>query len=113
MLRRTKTTLVSLGFCFATGIAAQTPEENLSTNARFLMAARNADAVALKRELAAGAAVDSRNRLGESALVIVLKKDRADLANVLIDAGADVNQPALNGITPLMAAAYGGHDAIV
>ena len=100
--------------CIATGAVAQnTVEDNLSTNARFLMAARNADAAALSRELAAGAAVNSRNRLGESALIIVLKKDRVDLADVLIDAGADVNQPAVNGITPLMAAAYGGHDAIV
>jgi ankyrin repeat protein len=27
----------------------------------------------------------------------------------MLDAGADVNQAAANGITPLMAAAYGGH----
>jgi len=101
-------------YCIAAASVAQNAaEENLSVNARFLMAARNADAAALSRELAAGAVVNSRNRLGESALIIVLKKDRVDLANFLVDAGADVNQAALNGITPLMAAAYGGHDAMV
>jgi uncharacterized protein len=101
--------------CIATSAIAQTAAdpENLSTNARFLVAARNGDAAALKRELAAGASVSSRNRLGESALVIVLKKERADLATILLDAGADVNQPALNGITPLMAASFAGQDAIV
>jgi ankyrin repeat protein len=99
--------------CIATIAAAQKPsEENLTTNARFLVAARDGDAEAMKRALAQGAAVDSRNRLGESALVIVLKKDRVDLAQLVLDAGADVNQPAVNGITPLMAAAFGGHTDI-
>ncbi|MFO1304360.1 MAG: ankyrin repeat domain-containing protein [Burkholderiales bacterium] len=101
--------------CIAASAHAQSAAdpENLSTNARFLVAARNADPAAMKRELAAGAAVNSRNRLGETALVIVLKKDRADLATLLLDAGADVGQPALNGITPLMAASFAGQDAIV
>ena len=99
--------------CVATSAIGQSPsEENLSTNARFLMSARNADAEGLKRALAQGAAVNARNRLGESALIIVLKKDRVDLAQLMLDAGADVNQPAVNGITPLMAAAFGGHTDI-
>jgi len=107
--------VVAIAFCVATASFAQNAAdpENLSTNARFLVAARNADAAALKRELAAGAAVNSRNRLGESALVIVLKKERADLAALLLDAGADVNQAAVNGITPLMAASFAGQDEIV
>ena len=107
--------LLAIACCIAPLAVAQTAAdpENLSTNARLLVAARNADEAALKRELAAGAAVNSRNRLGESALVIVLKKERADLATILLDAGADVNQPAINGITPLMAAAFAGQEAIV
>lgn len=99
--------------CIAISAFAQSAaDENLSTNARFLAAARNADGAALARELASGAAVNSRNRLGESALLILIKKDRVDLAMVVLDAGADVNQPAVNGITPLMAAAYGGQTAL-
>ena len=123
MLQRTNTALVAflvsisvgIAFCVATAGFAQSAAdpENLSTNARFLVAARNADAAAIKRELAAGAMINSRNRLGETALIVVLKKDRADLAVLLIDAGADVNQAALNGITPLMAAAFSGQEAIV
>jgi len=123
MLQRTKQSPVALlgslcaaiAFCVAAAAWAQNAAdpENLSTNARFLVAARNADAAAIKRELAAGAMVNSRNRLGESALVIVLKKERADLATVLLDAGADVNLAAVNGITPLMAASFAGQDEIV
>ena len=91
------------------GVAAPaSAQENLTVNARFLLAARNVDAAGLKRGLADGAAVNSRNRLGESALIVVLKKSREDLAQLLIDAGADINQPALNGITALMAASYEG-----
>ena len=64
----------------------------------------------MARALAGGAAINARNRLGESALVIVLKNNHPELAPALIDAGADVNLAAINGITPLMAAAYIGAD---
>ena len=108
------TLVFALAMCIAAPAVAQgAQQDNLSTNARLLVAARNADEAALKREIANGAAIDSRNRLGESTLVIVLKKDRPDLAVLVLDAGADVNLAAVNGITPLMAAAYGGYDDIV
>jgi uncharacterized protein len=81
---------------------------DFSANARLLTSARNDDAAGIERALRDGAAVDSRNRLGESALIIALKRNRPDLARVLIAAGANVNQPAINGVTPLMAAAYAG-----
>jgi ankyrin repeat protein len=114
MLTIMRTTLSMLAVCIAVAASAQSAgDENLSTNARLLMAARNADADALKRELGKGAAIDSRNRLGETTLIIVLKKDRVDLAAIALDAGANVNLAAVNGITPLMAAAYGGHNDTV
>jgi len=92
--------------------AVRASDDDLPLNAKLLVAARNADGPAIARALQQGAAVNSRNRLGESALIIVLKKDRVDLARVLLDAGADVNQAAINGVTPLMTAAYGGHTEI-
>ena len=73
------------------------------------VAARNDDAAGVARALHDGAAVNARNRLGESALLIALKKNRADLAQLVLDAGADVNEAAVNGVTPLMAAAYAGN----
>lgn len=86
--------------------------DDLGPSARLVAAARANDAAAVQRALAEGAAVDSRNRLGETALLIALKRDRPDIARTLIDAGADVNKAALNGVTPLMAAAFGGHTDI-
>lgn len=87
-------------------------EDNLSVNARFLVAARTGDAAGLERGLAQGASVNARNRLGETALVILLKNNKVDLAQKLLDAGTDVNLAAVNGITPLMTAAFNGQTAM-
>jgi len=93
--------------------ASAANDEVVPLNARFLVAARNLDGPAMERMLREGAHVNARNRLGETALVVVLKQDRIDLAQVLLAAGADINVAAVNGITPLMAAAYGGHTDMV
>jgi ankyrin repeat protein len=93
-------------------VAQPAADADLSVNARFLVAARNADATGMERALAAGANVNSRNRLGESALVILLKNNKVDLAQEVLAAGADVNLAAVNGITPLMTAAFNGQTAI-
>ena len=55
-----------------------------------------------------GASPNARNRLGETALLIALKKDDVAMARTMSQAGTDVNIAALNGVTPLMAAAYAG-----
>jgi ankyrin repeat protein len=105
--------LLCLLQCTATAVLAQSPaEDNLSVNARFLVAARTGDAAGLERGLAQGAAVNARNRLGETALVILLKNNKVDLAQEMLDAGADVNQAAVNGITPLMTSAFNGQTAM-
>ena len=71
-------------------LAQPVADDNLSVNARFLVAARNADAAGIERGLSSGANVNSRNRLGESALVILLKNNKVDLAQKVLAAGADV-----------------------
>ena len=50
--------------CFGLHARAIAAEQDLSVNARLLLAARNADPAALARELKQGAAVNARNRLG-------------------------------------------------
>jgi len=87
----------------ATAADAQTavPDDAFATNARLLASVRNDDASGIERALRDGAAVNSRNRLGESALLIALKKNRGDFAQTLLAAGADVNEAAVNGVTPL------------
>ena len=101
------------GRVIGVAVAQTTTNEDLSVNARLLVAARDADAAGLERALASGASVNSRNRLGESALVILLKNNHVDIAQKILAAGADVNLAAVNGTTPLMAAAFNGQTAMV
>ena len=61
----------------------------------------------------AGASPNARNRLGETALLIALKKNDDAMAQTMLAAGTDVNIAAVNGVTPLMAAAYGGQKDMV
>lgn len=88
-------------------------ESNPSVNAQLLVAARNTDAEAVKKSLDRGAAPNSRNRLGKTSLYISIEKNRLDIAQMLIAAGADVNLPSLEKVTPLIAASYAGSLAFV
>ncbi len=102
-----------LAFLFACCAGLSAPawaqsESNPSVNAQLLVAARNTDAEAVKKSLDRGAAPNSRNRLGKTSLYISIEKDRIDIANMLIDAGADVHLPSLEKVTPLIAASYAG-----
>ena len=72
-------------------------DSDLSVNARLLLAARNSDSPALDRALDGGASPNARNRLGETALLIALKKDDVTMARRMLAAGTDVNIAALNG----------------
>src|SRR6266508_3286853 len=85
----------------AIAMPAHAAEDDLSVNARLLLAARNADAGGVDRALKSGAAANSRNRLGETALLIALKKNDLGLAKTMLDAGTDINLAAINGVTPL------------
>src|ERR1700730_11333692 len=77
-------------------------------NQQLLAAARSGDEGAMSAALAAGAAVDSRNLIGDTALMPAWKKGAAGMARTLVEHGAHVSQADAPGITPLMAAAYGG-----
>ena len=92
---------------------ARAADTDLSVNARLLASARNADAAGVERALRGGASADARNRLGETALLIALKKGDDAIARTMLAAGTDVNLAAVNGVTPLMAAAYGGQREMV
>ena len=110
-LTRFSTRLLALLFvCFAgfSSTAWTQTESNPSVNAQLLVAARNADAEGVKKSLDRGAMPNSRNRLGKTSLYISIEKNRIDIANMLIDAGADVHLPSLEKVTPLIAASYAG-----
>jgi len=104
--------LVAGALAFACATAWPQAETNPNLNAQLLVAARNNDVAAVEHALAQGAAPNSRNRLGKSALLMACEKGQSELAATLLRAGADVNQASLEGVTPLMAASYGGHAAI-
>ena len=90
---------------------SQTQSE-LNLNAQLLVAAHNDDIATVRRVLEEGAVVDSRNRSGDTALIIFTGKGNAELAKLLIDKGADINLRNLDKVSPLMTAAYGGHAGI-
>src|SRR3954471_1362935 len=87
---RNATCMLTMAAFFLCG-PAPAAEQDLSVNARLLIAARDGDAPALERALKAGAAINSRNRLGETVLLIALKKNELAMATTMLDLGADVN----------------------
>ncbi len=95
-MRRNIAAQVAIALLGAGLLAAALPgraaDDEMSMNARLLASVRNEDSAGVERALRDGAAVNARNRLGESALLVALKKNRADIAQVLLAAGADVNR---------------------
>ncbi|MFM7669478.1 MAG: ankyrin repeat domain-containing protein [Betaproteobacteria bacterium] len=55
-----------------------------------------------------GANLNSRNRIGESLLMMSIKAGKQDIANYLLDRGARVDIASTANVTPLMAAAFNG-----
>src|SRR5262245_40972893 len=106
MSTRQRFTTLMVVAALAASTHALGAEADLSVNARLLLAARNGDAASVDQSLKAGAAANARNRLGETALLIALKRNDSAMAKAMLDAGTDVNLAALNGVTPLMAAAF-------
>ena len=109
--------LVRIGL-LATGLfsvmttMAQTPYSP-GVSEQLLISARSADAKGIEDSLAHGAAPNSRNRFGKTALFTAVEKNRADIVKIMLDHGVDVNLASLEKVTPLMAAAYSGNLEIV
>jgi TolB-like protein/ankyrin repeat protein/class 3 adenylate cyclase len=85
-------------------------------------AAKRGDVDTMKRLIAEGAQIESRDRYGRTPLHISAKSDQAEVAKFLIEAGAALEArtslmvPILGGInsgTPLIIAAYNGSKSVV
>lgn len=74
----------------------------------------NGDAATVQQYLAAGADPNTMHLTGRSVLAVAVGKGHADVVDVLIKGGADIELgwPATNA-TPLLTAAMGGKDEIV
>ena len=94
------------------GFAYGQDTTELSLNAQLVAGARNGDEALVRRALEAGAAPNSRNRAGDTALMIFIRKGNAQMVDLLLGKGADVNLRNLDKVSPLMAAAYHGHAGI-
>src|SRR6266446_2866114 len=77
--------------CIAAPPAHAQAPSNPNLNAQLLVGARQANIEQVERTLAQGAAPNSRNRLGKTALLIASEKGEAAIAERLLKAGADVN----------------------
>ncbi|MGI4847226.1 MAG: ankyrin repeat domain-containing protein, partial [Janthinobacterium lividum] len=92
---------------------AQQGADQINVNGQFIMAARAGHTERAAALLHEGAAVNSRDRNGDSALNLAAAKGNEALAGMLINAGADVNLANLAGVTPLMGAAFSARPALM
>src|SRR3974377_2176237 len=82
--------------------------QDLSPNPQLLAGARQGDLAGVTRLLDAGAAVDSRNRIGDTALMIALKNNYTAVARLAVARGADVNLANASKVTPPIGAGVPG-----
>src|SRR6478672_6965062 len=80
---------------------------------RMLDASKRLDAMQTRQLIEAGAAVNARDREGETPLMIWVKAQNEEMVVWLLGKGANVNQAAVNETTPLMAGAYAGNARIM
>ena len=97
--------------------ANKQPGTNSSqTKDPFISAIINGQTDAVKQQLAAGADVNAKYKMGEDVITplhAAANWGHADIAKMLIGAGADVNAKTKQGATPLHTAAIKGHADIV
>ncbi len=89
------------------------PDQEANPSALVHAASRGEGEIVLAL-IAAGADVDERNRLGETALMVASGRvDGEDWARALIEGGAQVDARDRDGATALLFAATAGHTALV
>ena len=92
---------------------AQKGADQININGEFVLAAKAGRTERAAALLTQGAAVNSRDRNGDSPLNMAASKGNEALVDVLLKAGADVNLANISGVTPLMGAAFKGNASIV
>ena len=80
---------------------------------RLLQAAASGDLQEIRRLLAAGAPIDTRDGQGHTALLLAVDANHVRIAKALLDAGASVNAQAENLDTPWLLAGARGRIEII
>jgi ankyrin repeat protein len=75
-------------------------------------AARRGDVSALRSQIEAGADLDSRDRFGQSALMLAALAGHVEAVMILVAEGANLNVTAKFGLSALMLAVINGHQAV-
>ena len=94
-------------FGFGDLVGVQSPNDNL------MRAAFSGDVNGVADALRAGADVNARNKVGNTALMLAALRGQANVIPLLLRAGADVNAKANNGATALMFAALRGQENVI
>lgn len=106
--------LIVIGLCtFVCSAAAQQGADKINANGQLVLAAKFGNTPRVASLLKEGAAVNSRDRNGDTPLNMAAAKGNAELAALLLQAGADANLANISGVTPLMAASFAGKAEIV
>ncbi|MBE7941090.1 MULTISPECIES: ankyrin repeat domain-containing protein [Ramlibacter] len=92
---------------------AQKGADQINIHGQVLTAARAGNAAAVQQLIAQGGSPNVRDRLGNSALNLAATRGDEAMVDVLLAAQADVQQPNLAGVTPLMGASFAARPAIV
>ena len=92
---------------------AQKGADQININGQMVLAAKAGRVERVTALLAEGAAVNSRDRNGDSPLNMAAAKGNEALAEALLSAGADVNLANIAGVTPLMGASFSGKPKLV
>ena len=81
-------------------------DEQRTLNFKLFEAAREGSAQEVKGLLQQGAAINARNRFGNTALLLAVRANKKEIAKTLLSAGADVTINNLNNISVVAAAAF-------
>jgi ankyrin repeat protein len=76
-------------------------------------AAERGDATALRAMLEAGEDVDSLDRYGQTALMLVARRGHVEAARALVEAGARLDHTAKYRLSALMLATLNDHEPVV
>lgn len=104
---------VASGLLFAGPVGAQATMGQINVNGQLVMAARAGQLGRVQALLADGAAVNSRDRHGDTPLNLAAGQGNVALLRVLLDAHADVDLANLAGVTPLMSASFASQSEMV